>query len=110
MTMMPGMNPKQMAQAMKAMGIKQKELNADEVVIKTGDTEIVVTNPKVIEVNMQGVRTFQVMGDISERGAGASEDDVKMVMEQAGVDEEKAKAALEKSNGDIAEAIMALQG
>ncbi|MFC2175012.1 nascent polypeptide-associated complex protein [archaeon] len=108
--MMPGMNPKQMAQAMKAMGIKQKEINADEVVIKVGDKDIVVTNPKVVEVEMQGTKTYQVMGDVSERASGPSGDDVKMVMEQASVDEAKAREALEKSGGDIAEAIMALQG
>ncbi|MCK4327225.1 MAG: nascent polypeptide-associated complex protein [Candidatus Diapherotrites archaeon] len=107
---MPGMDPRKMAQAMKAMGIKQKEINADEVVIKAEGREIVVSNPKVIEIDMQGTKTFQVMGDISERGIGPSEEDVKMVMEQAGADEEKARAALEKSSGDIAEAIMALKG
>lgn len=54
--MLGGVNPKQMAQAMKAMGIKQKEISADEVVIKRGDGDIVISNPKVIEVEMQGVK------------------------------------------------------
>jgi nascent polypeptide-associated complex subunit alpha len=107
--MIPGMNPKQMAQAMKAMGIKQREIDATEVVIKTADGELVVSNPQVIEIDMKGVKTFQVMGEISER-SGISEEDIKMVAEQAGVDEAKAKGALEESGGDIAEAIMKLGG
>ena len=108
--MMPGMDPRKMAQAMKAMGIKQTQISADEVVIKAGDKEIVVTNPQVMQIEMQGNKTFQVMGDISERSAGPSEEDVKMVAEQASVGEDKAREALQNSGGDIAEAIMALKG
>ena len=102
-----GMNPKQMAQAMKAMGIKQKEISADEVVIKTGAGEIVISSPKVIEVEMQGVKTYQVMGEVSER-AGISEEDIGMVMEKSGAGKAEARAALERAGGDIAQAIMEL--
>jgi len=105
--MIPGVNPKQMAQAMKAMGIKQKEIDAEEVVIKTRSGEIVVSSPQVIEIDMKGVKTYQVMGDISER-ATISKGDVVMVAEQAGVSEEKARTALEQAEGDIAKAIMGL--
>lgn len=106
--MIPGVNPKQMAQAMKAMGIKQKEVEADEVVIRGGGREIVISSPQVIEIDMKGVKTFQVMGEISERAA-ISEEDVEMVAAQAGVSSEKAREALGKSNGDIAKAIMGLK-
>lgn len=98
-----------MAQAMKAMGIKQKEIAASEVVIKAEGREIVVSNPQVIEIDMKGVKTFQVMGEISERGV-LPEEDVGMVAEQAGVDKQKAREALKKSGGDIAKAIMGLKG
>ena len=103
-----GMNPKQMAQAMKAMGIKQREISAKEVVIRRGDGDIVISNPQVIEVDMKGVKTYQIMGEISER-TGISDDDIRMVAEQAGVDEAAAKTALENASGDIAEAIMGLK-
>ena len=106
---MPGVNPKQMAQAMKAMGIKQREISADEVIIKKSDGNIVISNPQVVEIDMKGTKTFQIMGDISEQSGGISDDDVKMVAEQAGVDEAAAKEALEKADGDIAEAIMGLK-
>lgn len=102
------MDPKQMAQAMKAMGIKQKEISADEVVIRRGGGDIVISNPKVIEVDMKGIKTYQIMGEVSER-SGTSDEDVKLVAEQAGVSEAKAREALEKSGGDIAKAIMGLK-
>ena len=106
--MIPGMNPKQMAQAMKAMGIKQKEIDAEEVVIKTHGGEIVVSSPQVIEIDMKGVKSYQVMGEVSER-AVLSDDDVKMVAEQAGVGGEEARKALEEADGDIAKAILGLK-
>ncbi len=40
----------------------------------------------------------------------ASEEDVKLVMEQAGVDEETARKALVEAEGDLAEAILKLTG
>jgi nascent polypeptide-associated complex subunit alpha len=111
--MMPGMNPRKMAQMMKRMGIQQSEIDATEVVIKTPEKELVITNPQVSKVNMMGQETIQVVGDIHEReletAPEISEDDVKTVMEQAGVSEEQAKAAIEEHNGDLAAAIMSLQ-
>ena len=107
--MIPGVNPKQMAQAMRAMGIKTKELNAEEVIIKLPDKELVIKNPQVTEVDMKGVKTFQVMGEAEEKERGASQADIKMVMEKVGCSEEQAKKALEESNRDLAEAIVKLQ-
>ena len=112
--MFPGMNPRKMQQMMRKMGIRQVEIPATEVIIKTEDKEIVITDPSVSKVNMMGQETFQISGTISEREKTAeteiSEDDVKTVMEQAKVDEEKAKEALEKAKGDLAKAILDLQG
>ncbi len=39
---------------------------------------------------------------------GISEEDIKLVMEQAGVDHDTAKKALEEAKGDLAEAILKL--
>ena len=107
------MNPRKMAQMMKRMGIQQTEIDATEVIIKTPDKELVVTNPQVSKVNMMGQETIQVVGDIHEREISAepaiSEDDIKTVMEQAGVSEEQARATIEENKGDLAAAIMSLQ-
>lgn len=100
-------NPRQMERMMKQMGIQSKNIDAQEVLIKTGNRNIVIKSPVVTEVNMGGQVTFQVMGQVSEE-SGYSEEDVKMVMEKAGVPKEKAKKALEESKGDIAQAILSL--
>ena len=110
--MIPGMNPRKMAQAMKRMGIQQQEIEANEVIIKSDDKEIVIVNPQVSKVNMMGQETYQIIGEAHEREisteAEISEEDIKTVMEQANVSEDKAKEALEESEGDLAAAIMAL--
>jgi len=112
--MFPGMNPRKMQQMMKKMGIAQSEIDdVKEVIIKCSDKEIVIENPQVSKVNMMGQETFQVVGEPVERELSneteINEDDIKTVIEQANVDEETAKKALEKSKGDIAKAIMSLK-
>ena len=107
------MNPRKVQQMMKQMGIQQVDVPATEVIIKTEEKEIVITNPSVQKVNMMGNENFQISGDIEEREISntpeISEEDVKTVMEQANVSEEKAKSALEETEGDLAEAIMKLK-
>ena len=108
--MMPGINPRQMQQAMKRMGIQQSEIDAKEVIIRTADKELVFTNPQVAKINMMGQETYQVIGEPEERelSAGISEDDIKTVMEQAKVDKKTALEAIKKHKGDLAEAILEL--
>ena len=107
------MNPRKVQQMMKQMGIQQVDVPATEVIIKTEDKTIVITNPSVAKVNMMGQETFQVSGEIHEQEVSSapeiSEEDVKTVMEQAGVDEETAKKAIEEAGGDLAEAIIKLK-
>ena len=108
--MMPGMNPRKVQAMMKQMGIQQVEVPAIEVIIRTEDKEIIITNPSVQKVNMMGNENFKISGNIEERQLSTtpdiSEDDVKTVMEQANVSEEKAKKAIEEADGDLAEAII----
>ena len=108
-----GMNPKQMQKMMKRMGIKVDELDVTEVIIKCVDKDIIIANPQVVKTTVQGQDMFQVSGDITESegevSLDVSDEDVKMVAEQAGVPEAKAIAALEASNGDLAQAILDLK-
>lgn len=112
--MLPGMNPRQMAGMMKKLGIRQEEIDATEVIIKTKDKEIVFKSPQVAKVNMMGQETYQVIGEGVERELSAepeiSEEDIKTVMEQAKVSKKTALDAIKKHNGDLAEAIIELQG
>ncbi len=103
-----------MRQAMKKMGIQQTEIDAEEVIIRTRDKEIVITEPQVSKVNMMGQETFQIVGNVQERDrsseAEISRDDIKTVAEQAEVSEEEAEEALREAHGDIAAAIIKLKG
>ena len=110
--MIPGMNPRKMGQMMKKMGIQQVEIDATEVVIKTAEKNIIISNPQVSKVNMMGQQTYQIVGEEHEEAVDTTptinEDDIKTVAEQANVSEEKAKEALESAEGDLAKAIMEL--
>jgi len=107
--MPPGMDPRKMQQLMKQMGIDSEELSAKRVVIETDSEKLIIEEPQVTKITMQGNISFQIAGKIRKEES-ISDDDVKMVAEQAGVSEEKAKEALKESSGDIAEAILKLKG
>lgn len=111
--MFPGMNSKQMQQAMKRFGIKQTEIEAEEVIIKCKDKEIIIKNPSVSKVDMMGQNTFQISGEEHERTLNReieiSEEDVKTVMEQASCSKESALKAIRECEGDLAEAIIKLK-
>jgi len=111
--MMPGMNMKNMAKAMKRMGIQQKEIEAKQVIIKLEDKKLVFDNPQVSQVNMMGQKTYQIVGEPQEKSLETkpevSEDDIKVVAEQTGKTTEEAKQAIEKHKGDLAAAIMELK-
>jgi len=113
--MFPGLNPKKMQAMMKQMGIAQQEIDANRVIIESDDGNIIINNPSVVKINMQGQENFQISGDIEEE-AGSSEEeeqnnqeaDIHTIMEKVGCLEQEAKTALEKSGGDLTEALLAL--
>ena len=124
--MMPGMrgvNPRQMQQAMKRMGISQEEWDdVDEVTIRRAGKTYVFKKPSVTAVTMQGQLTFQIAGDheVIEGEAPVSkapgtptrlkipEEDIDLVASQANVSREEALKALEECGGEPAEAIIRL--
>ncbi|MCK4404964.1 MAG: nascent polypeptide-associated complex protein [Hadesarchaea archaeon] len=104
---------RQMERAMRQMGVKMEELEGvREVVIKLADKDIVIPNAQVTRTEMAGQRSYQVSGQEFERKPEfePNEDDLKLVMEQAGVDRAAAIQALEESGGDLARAILKLKG
>ena len=105
--MLGGLNPKKMQALMKQMGMSQDEIPASKVTIeKTDGSEIVIENPSVMKIKIQGKESFQVSGDTRER-VGISEEDVQTVMKKTNSTEEQARSALEKTQ-DLAEAILEL--
>ena len=102
-----GLDPKKMQAAMRQMGIKSEEVESARVTIETPSGVIVIDNPQVVQLTVQGQKSFQISGDVRVEQR-VSEEDIKLVMEKTGCSEEAARGALEKCNGDIAEAIVLL--
>jgi len=115
--MMPNVNPRQMEQMMRKMGIKQVDIDAEQVIIVCSDRKIVIDNPSIQKVNMMGKESYQISGDESEEPLDEdteegpveiTEEDIQTVMTQTGGTEDEAKQALEDTRGNIAEAILLL--
>ncbi len=106
-----GMNPQKLKQMMKQMGIDIKEIeDVEEVIIRTTDREIVFRDADVTIMDARGVKTYQISGTPEEYPREEiPEADVQLVIEQTGVSEIEAKAALKGVKGDLAEAIMNLK-
>ena len=112
------MNPRQMKQAMKRLGISTEEIkDVEEVVIRTPDKQYVIRDAAVTLMNMQGQSTFQIVGEaeIMGRSQGVEQapaeevvpqEDVDLVVGQTGCTEEVARATLKECNGQPAEAIL----
>ena len=111
---------------MKQMGMNMNELSdIKRVILQGDDKEIVIEGPSVTSVNVQGTKMYQVAGGReTERKAGTApaieaapeekplvlpEEDILLVAQQANVSMDKARAALENSDGDLAQAIIKLQ-
>ncbi len=117
---MRGMNPRQMQQMMKKMGIKSEELNdVEEVIIRMPGRSLIIRKPDVTMMEVQGQKTYQVVGEpeviegdveISSEPIGLviPDEDIELVAMQANVSREKARKALEECDGEPAEAIISL--
>ncbi len=121
MTLFPikGMNPRQMERMMRQMGMKVDQIrNVSKVVIFSEEGDIVIANPQVTKTKIMGQTMYQVVGEQSVESPPAkaevtaesavSEEDVKLVASQARTSKERAREALLKTKGDIAEAIISL--
>ncbi|WP_254767195.1 nascent polypeptide-associated complex protein [Salinilacihabitans rarus] len=120
-----GLNPRKMEQMMKQMGIDVDEIDAEEVVIRTDEHDLVFTDPDVTKMDARGQETYQIIGTPEERergaasadegaadadaGAGVDEGDVELVATRTGASEAEAREALERHDGDLAAAVADLE-
>ncbi|TRO44235.1 nascent polypeptide-associated complex protein [Candidatus Bathyarchaeota archaeon] len=112
-------NPREAKRMMQRMGMSMDGVeDVTEVVIRTHSKEIVIEQPEVAMLNMQGQRIYQVVGGtVTERKPERtisskptfSEEDVRLVADQTGKSVEEAKNALIECEGDLAKAILLLQ-
>ncbi len=114
---MRGINPRQMQRTMRSMGITQTDVkDVIEVIIRTKNNDIVITNAEVACIDMKGTKQYQVAGvetimPAGSAGTGAAgpafaAEDIELVMSQTNCDREKAIEALEACDGQPAEAII----
>ena len=112
------MNPKQMQKMMQKMGMNTQDIDAKEVRIICAEKTIIIENPNVQRIAMQGQISFQITGtenevDNSQLDAATeeketfSDEDIKMIIEQTGKSREEVEKVLEETH-DIAETIMML--
>jgi nascent polypeptide-associated complex subunit alpha len=106
-----GMNPKKMQGMLKQLGMSQEEIDASRVIIEKSDNnKIVIENPSVTKISMQGQESFQITGNIREEtDFSILEEDLKTIVNKTGASEEDARKALEETR-DLAEAILKLSG
>ena len=69
-----GLDPRKMKQMMKQMGIEVTEIDANEIVIRTDDEELVFTDVEVQRMDAQGQATYQIVGDPESRPLGEGGD------------------------------------
>ncbi len=108
-------SPRETKRMMQRMGLSMDAVpNVEQVVIKTSSKEIIIEEPEVAILEMQGQKIFQVTGGkisekVTERKPTFPEEDVRLVADQTGKSIEEARKALEESGGDLAKAILLLQ-
>jgi nascent polypeptide-associated complex subunit alpha len=107
------MSPRDQQRMMQRMGLKVDQLDeVSRVIMETPTKRIIIDNPEVATVSVQGQKIYQIGGGtVREEGLTAqpSPDDAKLVASQAGVSPEEASAALQESGGDLAQAIILLK-
>jgi nascent polypeptide-associated complex subunit alpha len=110
------MNPREARRMMQRMGLNMEQVeDVEEVIVKTSSKEIIIKEPEVAILNVQGQKMFQVVGgQITEKAperkaSTVAEEDVRLVADQTGKSLEDARKALEESGGDLAKAILLLQ-
>jgi nascent polypeptide-associated complex subunit alpha len=117
------MNPREQKRMMQRMGMNMDSVaDVQQVIIRTADKDIVIDEPEVAILQVQGQKMYQVIGgQVSEQApsariAGAApakpaftNEDVQLVADQTGKSLERAKEALLEADGDLAKAILLLQ-
>jgi nascent polypeptide-associated complex subunit alpha len=102
---------------MQRMGMGMDSVpEVSQVIIKTSTKEIVIDEPEVAILTMQGQKIYQVIGGkvtektvVVEKKLVIPDEDAQLVAGQTGKSLEEARKALEESGGDLAKAILLLQ-
>jgi nascent polypeptide-associated complex subunit alpha len=116
-------NPREQKRMMQRMGMNMDSVgDVQQVIIRTASKDIVIDEPEVAILSVQGQKMYQVIGgQVSEQAPSArgtmggpakptfTQEDVQLVADQTGKGLERAKEALIEADGDLAKAILLLQ-
>ncbi|MDR0797478.1 MAG: nascent polypeptide-associated complex protein [Nitrososphaerota archaeon] len=115
------MNPREQKRMMQRMGMNMDSIgDVNQVIIRTASKDIVIDEPEVAILQVQGQKMYQIIGgQVSEQDPGKltaltptkplfTDEDAQLVADQTGKTLEKAKEALEECSGDLAKAILLL--
>lgn len=110
-------NPREAKRMMQRMGMSMDSIpEVNQVIVKTANKDIIIDEPEVAMLNMQGQKIYQVIGGrvsektvVVEKKLAIPDEDIQLVAGQTGKSVEEAKKALEESGGDLAKAILLLQ-
>ncbi len=115
------MSPRDLAKTLRRLGLKveTEDVKASRIVIETEDGRRLLAEPdQLVLLKVQGQYYLMIANipadgleeeRVEEQAAPKfSEEDVRLVAEQAGVSLEEARKALEETGGDIAAAILKL--
>ena len=97
------------------MGVNMSEIpDVQQVILRMDSKEIIIENPEVAVIDLQGQKIFQVTGEeVVEKAITKvktiPEEDIRLVADQTGKSLEEAKRALEETEGDLAKAILLLR-
>jgi nascent polypeptide-associated complex subunit alpha len=123
-----GFDPQKMNQMMDQLGIEMEDIDAEEIIIRTAEEDLVFEDAEVQRMDAQGQQTYNIVGEPDHRPRGEGGDasaggddgaateaggddgaipaaDVEIVAERAGVSQSDAREALEATDGDLAAAI-----
>ena len=125
---MAKMDSRNARRMMQRMGMQMQELGGvTRVIIQSPGKEIVIEQPMVTSINVQGQKMYQITGGrttervpqaVSTQSVAPTvekpqlqipEEDILLVAQQAKVSMEKARETLVKCDGDLARAIITLQ-
>ncbi|MBI2233397.1 MAG: nascent polypeptide-associated complex protein [Candidatus Aenigmarchaeota archaeon] len=103
-----GNDPKKIQQMMKKLNLNVRQIEADTVIIKAKDKEIIINKPEIMIADMMGKEVYQITGEVYEK-TPVDESDISLVMEKTGKDRNTVVRKLEELDNDLAKTIRELK-
>ena len=103
-----GNDPKKIQQMMKKLNLNVRQIEAETVVIKAKDKEIIINKPEIMIADMMGKEVYQITGEVYEK-TPVDESDISLVMEKTGKDRNTVARKLEELDNDLAKTIRELK-